>query len=1103
MLKPILKNTIIKIKDYLPLIVVVLVAVLISIQNIDFNTYYSGWDNIHAEFNLARYARQVFFGSWLEHQGLGAPAAQGHLAEIPRLPILWLLQTLLPNNLVRYIYIFTMYLIGGIGVYLFLGKIWLQNKAVNLKKWLASLGAIFYLLHLLTLQQYYISFELFMVQFAFFPFLLILLHRLSDELNTKNILYFVILQLLLAPSGHTPTVFYLGVCLSLLYAFFIKFEQSSKNCLKALKFSFIIGLLTLAANAYWILPNLYYSFNNSHYVAESRTNSMFAPESLWSIKEAATPFSFFSGMHYLFNWKDYSFQNQQFEFVFNEWQPHLSQPITQGLIYVLGVFSVSGLLLTIFDKKIGAKKWAIAIFYLCSVALIWIELFPTAPLVNFLFENPTFLEIFRKPFTKLSILYSFIVVVFFVQTASYIIELIENKKIFSKARQYLAPLFLGLLFLSIFYVAWPSFQGHFISDKLQIEYPDQYFAMFDYLQTRDKNLRILPLPQYSHAAWAYHDWSFLKPGNGYQGMGFYFFGIPQPILMRDFDRWVETNDFFFHELEYAMQANNVDHFSKILEKYNVDLILVDESKIDTSLDYDYQHSHQLASSAGLNQVWQDDFLTIYERDNGQGPEKLIAPNTLKLVSANTRRLKRDYAYHHESDYILVDPSSAYVTYPLLDLTSRYLDNVDFDDNSVSLHQEVKLDSYTATLPGLRSDQYQVPAEIRYQDNQISVQFPRQTIAFNDQVFTLPKLRNFQLYLDDPWQEIILFFGRQGIVLNQGQTVYPVIDLEVDQPFEIFYAQKPELLHFTEDGTLPEEQLETYKTFTLEPDWSSFKIDRVWQFDELQEIRLKSEFPTISIDINRNPTVNCSEPHRGEITAEMKQNTMVYQADNYAVACSGYDFEQELLTSAYSYITRISGSNIQGRSIKFFAHFPDDEFGVYDYVLPEDDYEVFLTLNKISSDPRHKFVYNWETRSFGKQAVNQLHDIQLAPIALNQFAQLRLESRVNPEIIENSLKVYDHSTWLGTVHKLDVDCAGTSCYLGLDQSYDDLWLALNWESKQFLPHLRFNDWANIWQLENGRHTIIKFYLPELVVFAALLGLGAWLGFLLIKTLASSS
>ena len=1071
-----MKNSLVRffkiLKSSLPLLGVILVALIIVWQNIEPGTYYSGWDNIHAEFDLKGYTRQVFFGSWLEHQSLGAPAAQGQLAEITRLPILFLLQAILPTNLIRYVFIFSMYLVGGIGTYLYLNNIWLKNKADNLKKWLASLGGIFYLLHILTLQQFYISFEMFMVQFAFLPFLLMAVHKLAQKINTKHILIFILVQFLIAPSGHTPTVFYLGVLFSLIYGFFIKFKKDKLS--RVIKFSLLIGCLSFMVNAYWILPNLYYGFNNSVYVQQSRDNQLFGPESVWSVREASSLNKLFAGTHYLFSWRDYSFQDQKFDYIFNEWDNHLSKPLVSFILMSLGLLTFSGLFITLFDKKIGYKKYGVILFYLFCLIFIWIDLFPTSIIFDKLYKSNSFLEAFRNPFTKLSILYSFISVILFTQTLKFLTSL------FKKKNKKFLKIVIPTILVAIIYSAWPSFQGHFISEKLRVKYPQEYQQMFDYLKTKERDSRILLLPQLSHAGWAYHDWSFIKPGNGYQGMGFVPFGVPQPVVNRDSDRWIETSDFFYHELKYALDTQDINLLSNVLTKYNIDLIIVDETKIDPARKHDYQRDHQLITQVGLTKIWKENFLSIYERDSSSQKQEFLIPKDLNFVSAATNRVRTDYIHQDQGNYVLVDDQTTNTLYPFSDLTTKELSNVFFTNDKVEITKTIPPSTYTLSLPGVSTTKYSTPAVINYESGIVSVKFPINTIELDNQIIQLPKLTDFEFKIKDDLPEIILFFNRSGVIIEPGKTIYPIISLEVDQPIAVTYAPQTADLGLTLEGEITAPLVKVKQASYLDFPWDGFKEEISFQIDTTSQIKAVSEFPITQIDLMQNPVVNCSNPKKGNISTQIDDQKITYQANNYGTNCNSYSFEH--VSPAYSYLLNISGQTKQGRGIKFFVNYSDQEVLFEDYLMQADEYNSFLTLHQISDNPGDRFTLNWETRSFGGTSINELNQIQISPFPLNQISKLKLQKNDTLNSMENNLEIISHKSYLDSVHSVDFNCLQEKCYLGLDQSFDDLWLSFEINQLKLLPHYRLNNWANLWEI-SGEGRLIIFYLPEIVSLSA--------------------
>jgi len=1060
-----------KLKSNLPLLLVVIIALVIAITNIDVNKIYSGWDNIHAEFDLGRYAKQVFFGAWLEHQSLSAPAAQGHLSEITRLPILLFLKITLPDNLVRYIFIFSYYLIGGIGMYLYLSKIWLKGKLKELKNWLASLGGIFYLLHILTLQQFYISFEMFMVQFAWFPFLLIIIHHLAKKITAKNLLLFFLVQLLLAPSAHTPTVYYLGVILSLLYGFFLKIHAGK---IKALIFAFLIGFYTFISNAYWIAPNLYYSFFHSNYVQGSRDNQLFGPESVASIKEASTLPNFLKSTQYLFSWQDYSFANQKFDNIFQEWKPHLNNLGVKFLLSLFGIITFLGLFSLIFDKNDSSKRWSIIIFYFFCLALIWIDLFPTKYLINFLYHSGSFMEAFRNPFTKLSILYSILSVLLFTHAVQFLlIKILLITK--WKNNIFLTRIIILILMVAIICSAWPSFQGHFLSEKLQVIYPKQYQEMFEFLKGQNQNLRVLQLPQLSHAGWEYYDWQFIKPGNGYQGMGFYFFGIPQATLNRDSDRWVETSDFFYHELKYAIDTQNSQNFQAVLEKYRIDLVVIDETKVEPNRDHDYQLDHQLVTKAGLKKIWSKDFLSVYQKSALDQNDKLFTPQNIDFVQANTDRVRADYVYQKEQNYI--SSSNAGLIYPFSHLVAKTIDSLNFNNDTVTIEQKVSPDKYSLTLPGLKTSTYFTPAQIEYQGNKITIKFPTTTLQFSDQIISLPKLSDMELAVDEKvTSDVILFFNNLGVVINKNQTAYPILAFDTRQPINIGYSLKPDKISLDEDGSLQNQNIQTTLIKKIDPDWTEFKKDQKVLTPLIDKLIVTSHFPVIELNLLQNPSENCSTNSKGSILTQNNNADVIYEADKYGVNCNGYTFDY--LSPSYSYLLNIIGENVQGRSIKFFINFENYELLPEDYLMDEGKFNTVITLDKITTDPRSRIYLNWETRSFGQKSINQLNKMQLVAFPLDQISQTRLETQNNQPKISNQLNIKSINKYFESIYLTNLTCQSSSCFLALDDTYDPLWIGISLNHFQILSHFRLNNWANTWEISQSGKYII-FYLPELI------------------------
>lgn len=1060
---------------FLPIALLCVVVGVLAFTNTEWGHYYTGWDNIHAEFDLFEYTRQIVFGAWLEHHGLGGSAGLSHLSEIFRLPILFTLTALLPDFLVRYAVIYGSLLLGGIGMYLYTSRNWVQkeNKLVA-RNWLAAAAGMLYMLHLLTLQQFYIAFELFMVQFAFFPFFLLVIHRLYEKVNLKTAVLFVVIQFLLAPSGHTATLFYFGGVFSVIYAFFLGLNTSFR---KAVFFSLGLGLATFALNAYWIVPNFYYSVENAHYVSESRDNALFGPESLWSIRHASTFPNFLAGTHYLFEWKDYNFQTGQFDFIFDDWQEHLGNPFIIVTAQMLGLLSVGGVLLILAQKKKRLRELAIVLLYLGMTIFIWIDLLPTRFLLDVLYTNSIFLEIFRNPFTKLSILFSITSVLLLVKVVEAITIWLARS---SHARQHLAIALSACVMLASVVVGFQSFRGHFISEALQTEYPDQYELLFNFLKNQDRNLRLLPLPQTSQAGWEYFDWSFISPGNGYQGLGFYFAGIPQPVLYRDADRWVETSDFFYHQLQHALNSKDEAAFTAITNQYNVDLILIDETRMEPNRPIDYEVQHRFAQQAGFSSVWQQDFLTLYQRESDMAAAAFWSPSDALVVKADTDRVQEDVVYRNHGDYIYRDNNTTSVVYPFADLYATRPENISIDETGVSVTRSFSPPiSGTVHVNPHANSAYLTPVDILFDDEQVQISFPSVSIILGDESIALPSLGSFVYPVEANSDQLVVVVNEQAIILERNQPAQPILRLNVDQPLSIQVIPSTDSTVITEEGNLNLPVTDDNEVYEEDVPWNAVVQGSAINVDTIDAIEARFNISPYSISIAQNPSQNCSEPQRGSIATKQEGDGYLYTADKFGVNCNGFDFEYQ--STAYSYILQVIGDTVRGRGTKLFIKYRDSTVVPQSYSLHDEDYSTEVHIPAINSNNRGLFFLNWETRSFGKETQNYIAKMTLAPFPVERLADIHIVQ--DQETIGALSSIKEVFTRFDTLYRVDVQCEIDECLLAFDQSHDRGWFTVSSSAiLQPLEHVRLNNWANAWIVEEGTHTLYVVYVPQLLAFA---------------------
>ncbi|KKR86399.1 MAG: hypothetical protein UU32_C0016G0006 [Candidatus Woesebacteria bacterium GW2011_GWB1_41_10] len=549
-------------------LILVLTGIFLAFKNYTSGTFLIGWDSLHPEFNFSEAFSRVLNGVWRSEQGLGALAAHSHMADWPRIIILFVESFFLPASFLRYSYIFLCLVLGPLGVYFFI-------KYTLEKYFPAFLGGLYYLLNLGTLQHFFVPFEMFITQFAFLPWLFLFALKFLREGKKKNLIIFVFLTILSSPQAYAATLFYAYFGALSIFVLLYKFKKGV-----------ILILVTIFLNLYWILPNLYSVKNQSHVVVNSKINQLFSTEARLRSLDYANVNDILIHKNLLFGWKAFDFEKGQFGDLMGIWS-------IQSL-YIFAALSLVGLIFSLFKKdKVGFSFLGIALYA-----------------VFFLFggggANEILKEALRMPFTKFSIILMFAFSYFF----AYFFFKLFRKAFLSK---FLTLIIAGGLVFSML----PMFQGELISPTVRRNIPNEYFELFDWF--RGKEGRVAALPLNTLWGWDYHSWN-------YEGSGFLTYGLKNPLLVRDFDRWSRYNEAFYNEASYALYSENREAFANTMQKYQVKYLLLDESIINAGGSPEIlfiPEIKQIVLDLRYSEVFRSGFLSIY--DTHTNTENISSP----------------------------------------------------------------------------------------------------------------------------------------------------------------------------------------------------------------------------------------------------------------------------------------------------------------------------------------------------------------------------------------------------------------------------------------------------------------------------------------------
>jgi hypothetical protein len=630
------------------ILLLVLINIVLLIANISPHKYLTGWDNLQVELSPFLNVKRAFFSVWEEYQSFGLLAGLAHAADLPHTIFIAVLSFVLPNWLVRYVFHSSMLLIGSIGMYVFLDNQIFKHE----KKYFSFLGGLFYLLNFGTVQIFFIPLEAFSAFFAFLPWLIFLYIRLFNEKMTpNNLLLLAFVNWIATPMSHVQTVF-IVYALTLFIITLSLAITHRKNLWPIIKTSIIAGVIILAMNMYWLLPQLYFATGFRSVVDTAKINQL-ATDNVYQQNQGT------SNLESIMTFRGFYYDQTDASrnALFKAWQQHFQIDLINFLPYIF--FGV--ILLGFVHKKQTHYLAFIFLFFLCAIALL--STIPPFSFINGLLRSSGFIsQVFRSPFTKFITLYTFV--------ASYFFALGLDQVLLFLKRQSYSKVVTGIAITCILIYSFPAFQGNFFSSKMRVEIPDRYFQMMNYFQQQDKNKRIAILPDAAFWGWLNYSW-------GYYGSGFLWYGIEQPIVSRTFDVWSKESEGYFWEVKQALQSDSPKDLERVMAKYDVNYIIFDETILPLNAaksSKQFAKVEKMLNQSHLKKVKSWDKLAIYELgypDTGIDTHNFVVREaSLPNIGPDFFVTNSDRAYAERGIY-KTDSSKPYdFFYPFIDFMTQ-------------------------------------------------------------------------------------------------------------------------------------------------------------------------------------------------------------------------------------------------------------------------------------------------------------------------------------------------------------------------------------------------------------------------------------------------
>lgn len=681
-----MKNFLHKIISHWPTLTIILVWVIIAVANYRAGTYLTGWDSLQTELNSGLAIKRAWWSVWQEYQSLGLLAGMAHSADLVRAVFMWGIGFLLPQSIERYAFHIATILIGSLGML----KLLSFNGFSKTKKGFGFIGALAYLLNFNVIQIMALPFEPFSVFIAALPWLIwVYIKTITQpKISIKDWLFFTALFIVATPLAVLQQLFAV-LCITLALITVGIFVQN--RTLTLVKRTLIAGFLVIVVNAFWILPQAYFLTENGEVVKTAKINQLATDDVFYRNKDKGTIPNFLSQTSFL-----YESQGTQQEPLFASWQNY-----RENILVQITIFSTSAVMLFGLFVRTKYQIPFLLLFAVSAIALL--SNTPVFEQINELTRSQNLVnQIFRSPFTKFGTLAA-LVSSFFTASGVYGItklfslnysqltnQILSSKLVrtitksrfhistkiyvhegslsFKKYAHIIRYSAIGIAACLILIAAFPAFSGKYISDDMKVAIPENYIQAIDYFKTVDKNKRIALLPEYTHWGWYYHNW-------GYNGSGFLWYGIEQPIISRTFDVWNTDSESYYWEAKNALERENMSEFEDVLKKYDVDYVLLDYSLdpvVVSMKAIQYDRIDAMLSQTSrltLEKKWGN--LTLYRVNHEKKIDDFVSVAAhLPNVGPEYPVTNSDTAYFTVGDYVTNKDRAFDYYFPFLDITTQ-------------------------------------------------------------------------------------------------------------------------------------------------------------------------------------------------------------------------------------------------------------------------------------------------------------------------------------------------------------------------------------------------------------------------------------------------
>lgn len=523
-------------------------------------------DNYSPELNpLLTFFRSIVSPAWRSYRGLGV-ASDSEQADILRAIIFWVFSPLFSKQLVSQLYMFFCLFLGVFSIGKLTSNILLACRSKVSPTISFFTASLIYLTTLWTIWVFNFPVMPYVAQYGLLPFILLVFYKFLSNQSWKNALLLFISGLLFSTVSLISTLFFISLISFALLGWSRLFEKGN------FPYNFrglVVGILVfILSQIFWILPFFSYFTSSASAVKESFVNEGITNSTIDLEQEKMTSSN---TLRFYTRHLDIAENDKGEGMMFEDSENYTSYDLYKLIAFLPAFLSGIGII-----GVISTKRFSLLPLFI-FILLGWFGIAninpPFGAVYKYLSESSdTFRQVFRWSTSKFGNVLLIGFAFFGTVGLTFLIELFSRVLRKPLARKISTGGILFIFTISMLFFGGFLFNKHLVTSRSYSDIPQSYFILKDKLDDIGVSKRMVIFPPANNSY--FREYSF-----GFYGSGFLHYLIENPLLEKALAIGSQDTEKAISEIENSYFSKDKNELISLLNKYEVELILVDRNLV--------------------------------------------------------------------------------------------------------------------------------------------------------------------------------------------------------------------------------------------------------------------------------------------------------------------------------------------------------------------------------------------------------------------------------------------------------------------------------------------------------------------------------------------